>query len=204
MEISEKYTVLVTGFGPFDNHVINASWEAVKELNKLCTNSKEMNDMKVIAKEIPVSYEDVAMYIPKLWEEYKPTLVLHVGVSHKAKCLTIEYCAHSNGYLKLDVCNKCPDESNIEPKILETKINVRKVCNTINDNSNETKCNACISNNAGRYLCEYIFYKSLLIAPEKTLFIHVPDFDQYSSVQTAKGLYDILHCIIKDMKENKQ
>ncbi|KOC68060.1 Pyroglutamyl-peptidase 1 [Habropoda laboriosa] len=168
MENNEKYiTALVTGFGPFNNHIINASWEAVKELNELCANSKEMNGIKVIVKEIPVSYEDVTMHIPKLWEEYKPTVVLHVGVSHKAQCLTIESCAHNNGYLKLDVCDKCPDENNIEPKILETKINVRKV------------------------------------APEKTLFVHVPDFDQYSSLQSARGLYDILRCIIKDMKENE-
>lgn len=72
MDINEKYTVLVTGFGPFENHIINASWEAAKELNKLCANSKEMTDVEIIVKEIPVSYEDVTMYISKLWKEYKP------------------------------------------------------------------------------------------------------------------------------------
>ncbi|KAF3424842.1 hypothetical protein E2986_00961 [Frieseomelitta varia] len=199
----KKYVALITGFGPFGSHVINASWEAVKELNKLCINSQEMVDVEIIIKEIPVSYQDVAACIPKLWKEYKPTVVIHVGVSHKAQCLTIECCAHSNGYMREDIFNKCPDESIIEPKILKTEINVKQVCNIINENSDRTECNACISYDAGRYLCEYIFYKSLEIAPKKTIFVHVPDFNRYSSVQNAKGLYDILYCIIQDMKKSK-
>ncbi|XP_076475937.1 pyroglutamyl-peptidase 1 isoform X2 [Bombus vancouverensis nearcticus] len=81
MEINKKYTVLVTGFGPFDNHIVNASWEAAKELNKLCINSKELMDVEVIVKEIPVSYEDVTKYVPKFWQEYKPIVVLHLGIS---------------------------------------------------------------------------------------------------------------------------
>ncbi|XP_016921282.1 pyroglutamyl-peptidase 1 isoform X1 [Apis cerana] len=199
MEI--KNTILITGFGPFGNHIINASWEAVKELNKLCANSKKMKDIDIIMKEIPVSYEDVITYIPKFWKEYKPIIVLHVGVSYKAQCLTIECCAHSNGYLRPDIFNKCPDESNIKAEVLETEINVTQICNIINENSNETKCHACISYDAGRYLCEYIFYKSLQISSKRTLFVHVPDLAQYSSIQSAKGLFNILYYIIKNIKQ---
>ena len=31
----EKSAVVVTGYGPFGNHTVNASWEAVKRLKKL-------------------------------------------------------------------------------------------------------------------------------------------------------------------------
>ncbi|XP_053976004.1 pyroglutamyl-peptidase 1 [Hylaeus volcanicus] len=197
MDSDFKYTALVTGFGPFDNHIVNASWEAVKELNKLAANSKELKDVKLIVQEIPVSYEDVDNYIPTLWEEYKPTVVLHVGVSHKADCLTIECCAHSNGYVRKDIYDKCPDESTIPDQILKTGINVDTICDKVNKHSNKTKCNACISYDAGRYLCEYIFYKSLQINSTKTLFVHVPDFHKYSSLQTAKGLHHILCYMIQ-------
>lgn len=78
MEKDEKFTVLVTGFGPFNNHIVNASWEAVKELSKLFANSKEMEDVRMIAKEIPVSYENVATDIPKLWAELKPIVNLNL------------------------------------------------------------------------------------------------------------------------------
>ncbi|CAL7946680.1 unnamed protein product [Xylocopa violacea] len=204
MELEKKNVILVTGFGQFDNHVVNASWEAVKELSKLCDNSNEMSDVQVVVKEIPVSYEDVSTCVPALWREYKPIVVMHCGVSGKAQCLTIEGCARSNGYRRPDIYDKRPDESNIEFQVLETKVNVKQICDIINDNTSKTKCNACISYDAGRYLCEYIFYKSLRIASNRTLFVHVPDFDQYSSAQTAKGLYDILCYILRDVRKRKQ
>lgn len=203
MEITPKKTILITGFGPFGNHIVNASWEAVKELNKLCATTKVLKNVEVIVKEISVSYEDVANYVPKLWEKYKPNLVLHVGVSHKVKCLTIECCARSYGYLRPDIHDKCPDENNIKPEIFETKINVNDICEINNENPDNTACKACISHDAGHFLCEYIFYKSLQIDPTRTLFVHVPDFDQYSSLQTAKGLHDILCHLIKNMERTK-
>lgn len=202
MEVNKKPVVLVTGFGPFDNHIVNASWEAVKELSKLCANSKELTDVQVIKKEIPVSYEDVNACIPKLWEEYKPIVVLHVGVSSCAQCLTIECLAHSTGYVRPDIYGKCPDESNVESEIFETKFDVKKICNMINENSEQTTCNACVSRNAGKYLCEYIFFKSLQISRKRTLFVHVPDFHRYDSLRTAKGLYHILCFLINDVKNN--
>ncbi|XP_015435399.1 PREDICTED: pyroglutamyl-peptidase 1, partial [Dufourea novaeangliae] len=198
MESDYKYSALITGFGPFTGHVINASWEAVKELSKLSVDSEELKGVKVITKEIPVSYDDVSSYVPKLLKKYNPMVILHVGVSSKAECLTIECCAHNNGYIKPDIHNKCPDEYAVIPQILNTTINVSEVCDVVNESSRETDCNACISYNAGKYLCEYIFYKSLQIRPMKTLFVHVPDFNKYSSIQTAKGLYCILCYMIKN------
>lgn len=128
-------------------------------------------------------------------------VILHVGVSHKANCLTLESCAHSSGYVRQDIHNKCPDESTIAPKILKTNIDVDTICDIVNKDSSKTKCNACVSYDAGRYLCEYIFYKSLQIESMKTLFVHVPDFNKYSSLQTAKGLHHILCCMIKCVSE---
>lgn len=123
-----------------------------------------------------------------------------MGVSHKAESLTIECHAHSNGYKRFDICEKCPNEANIEYNILKTRINVKELCNNVNKNSEESGCKACLSDDAGRYLCEYIFYQSLSIDPTKTLFIHVPDFNKYTSIQTAKGLYNILCYLIKYSK----
>jgi len=105
-----------------------------------------------------------------------------------AECLTIERQACSNGYKRLDVCKKCPDETNVDCKMLETGIDVEELCASLNKDEKR----ACPSDNAGRYLCEYIFYKSLSIDPTKTLFVHVPDLDKWSSTKTAYGLYNIL------------
>lgn len=123
-----------------------------------------------------------------------------MGVSHKAQCLTIECCAHSKGYIRADIHNRCPDESNITLEVLKTAIDVNRLCKSINEHSEKTKCSVCISHDAGRYLCEYTFYNSLKMDPTRVLFVHVPDFDRYSTAQTAKGLHDLLCCLIKSIK----
>ncbi|CAL1688542.1 unnamed protein product [Lasius platythorax] len=200
MGADPECTILVTGFGPFDKHVVNASWEAVKELQKLWIDSKEFSDIELITKEIPVSYSYVSTQIPQLWKKHNPTIVLHVGVSHKAESLTIECHARSNGYDRFDVDKKCPNETSIECNVLKTGIDVKELCDNVNKNCEKHECGACLSYDAGRYLCEYIFYQSLAVESTKTLFVHVPDFDKYSSTQTAKGLYDILCYLIRNLK----
>ena len=64
----EKTTVLVTGFGPFGTHVVNASWVAVQSLEKIGIS----DDIELIVKHVPVEYDTVKEMVPKLWEEYKP------------------------------------------------------------------------------------------------------------------------------------
>lgn len=123
-----------------------------------------------------------------------------MGVSHKAESLTIECHARSDGYNRFDIYEKRPDETNIELNVLKTRIDVKELCNNVNKNSEKNGCKACLSNDAGRYLCEYIFYQSLSIDSTKTLFVHVPDLNKYSSIQTAKGLYDILCYLMKNSK----
>lgn len=49
-----------------------------------------------------------------------------------------------------------------------------------------------------RYLCEYIYYKSLCINKNQTIFIHVPNLDQDN---TAEKLALQLKCIIKKLLE---
>ena len=126
---------------------------------------------------------------------------MHLGVSSIAKCLTIESKACSKGYCKLDVNNKkCLEEDDNPQKELKTSIDVSSVCSHVNSNSTKNDCEACVSECAGLYLCEYIYYQSLNIDPERTLFVHVPDTLIYSSSQTAKGVYDIIcHLIEKNV-----
>lgn len=58
--------ILITGFGPFGEHLINASWESVKLL------PDNMDGYKVIKQEISVSYQHVEEHIPELWKNLNP------------------------------------------------------------------------------------------------------------------------------------
>lgn len=69
-------TILVTGFGPFNGHNINASWEAVKLL------PDEVDDFVLVKTEIPVIYDKVERKIPTLWKELNPQVNLLYLLNH--------------------------------------------------------------------------------------------------------------------------
>ena len=65
-------TILVTGFGPFYGHSVNASWVAVQELARLTVHNPDGTHCKLDIREIPVEYEVVATEVPKLWRDVNP------------------------------------------------------------------------------------------------------------------------------------
>lgn len=67
--------IIVTGFGPFRNHNVNASWEAVKLL------PEHFNGFHIIKKEIPVTYNHVENLVPDIWNTFNP--IVSTLFSHK-------------------------------------------------------------------------------------------------------------------------
>lgn len=70
-----KPLVLVTGFGPFINHPVNASWEAVRRMNK--DELEKEHNIDLVLLEIPVTYENVDEFVPALWETHTPKVSFH-------------------------------------------------------------------------------------------------------------------------------
>lgn len=58
--------IIVTGFGPFGEHSVNASWQSVKLL------PPEIDGYTIIKAEIPVAYEVIDKKIHNFWKEYNP------------------------------------------------------------------------------------------------------------------------------------
>ncbi|XP_015512750.1 pyroglutamyl-peptidase 1 [Neodiprion lecontei] len=202
--------VLVTGFGPFAGHPKNASWEAVKELKN--SDLEDVCNVTMVTMEVPVAYESVSHLIPKLWLEHKPMLVVHIGVSGMANCLELECRAHGSGYNKLDVFQSLPTAENElleDPgEVIETGINVKRICDELNCrddsiSSNDEGCRAVLSKDAGLYLCEYIFRKSLEIRSDNTIFVHVPDLNVYPATKSAKGLYHVIRLALEELDAAK-
>ncbi|KAJ2948765.1 hypothetical protein O0L34_g8024 [Tuta absoluta] len=204
MDYLFKPIVLVTGFGPFVGHPVNASWEAVKLMNK--DKIEKKHHIELVQLEIPVTYQNVDEFVPALWETHEPKLMIHVGVSNIAKEITLEMQAHRKGYQRMDYFNErpanhvCTAEGAIR---LHTKLNVERICKEYNNTSPE-KTSAITSLDAGRYLCEYIYYTSLSRDNTRTLFVHVPDTNIYSSEQTARGLERILDLCMEQILEGEE
>ncbi|GFY73218.1 pyroglutamyl-peptidase 1 [Trichonephila inaurata madagascariensis] len=110
-------------------------------------------------------------------------------MSELAKCVTLEKVAHNEEYIGCDVkgqvpmLNCCCENG---PKQLSTAIDVDAVLEDLDASGVCVK--AVSSENAGRYLCEYIFYTSLKIN-RNTAFVHVPPINQpYSARAMAQAL----------------
>ena len=194
--------IVVTGFGLFRDYTVNASWEAVKGLPDIWNDLENM----LIIEEIPVEYEFIQKNVPEKWKDKMPDFVVHVGVKRQAKSLTLEVLAHNDGYEAPDV-KSCypPGHCCIPggPDSLKCCLDLPQLCENVNQTCSETGLgvDACLSENAGRYLCEFIYYKSLHTMQGKSLFIHVPPLDQpYSVLQLSEALRIVIKNIIKQIK----
>lgn len=193
MAAEHKPTVLVTGFGPFGCHGVNTSWLAVKEL----PNTNLVNYANLEIREIPVEYETVDKQVPALWHEVKPNLCVHVGVHGLADSVQLEMCAHNDGYNRPDeIGQKCHHGCCVKggEECLSTPLDLEKICAEVM--SAKSPCLVGISDDAGRFLCEYIYYTSLSIRQGTCSFIHVPRVD---SPYSLEELVETLRLVILAM-----
>ncbi|KAJ7369396.1 Pyroglutamyl-peptidase 1, partial [Desmophyllum pertusum] len=153
-----KPRVLVTGFGPFGLHQINTSWVAVQEL----PNTELADEVDLVIKEIPVEYTAVDKEVPALWNEVKPKLCVHVGVHGLADSIQLEMCGHNHGYSRPDESgSKCGTGCCVDggSECLSTSLDLDRLCSEVM--TAKSPCLVGISDDAGRFLCDYIYYKSL-------------------------------------------
>ncbi|XP_061720707.1 pyroglutamyl-peptidase 1 [Cydia pomonella] len=203
MDLFFKPIVLVTGFGPFLGHPVNASWEAVKLMNKEVLE-KEHN-IELVTLELPVTYSNVDEFVPALWDTHEPKLMIHVGVSRLAESLTLETQAHRKGYQRQDYLEQCPANHCCAAPgggavRLHTKLDVSRICAELNQDEELT---AVESKDAGRYLCEYIYYTSLAADNTRTLFVHVPDMNVWDTARVTRGLERIVSLCLTQLRERE-
>lgn len=131
--------------------------------------------------------------------------MVHIGVSAYATEITLETCAHKEGYQKLDTEGKLPEEG-VAPgegdSCIRTCFDIEKASLQFNaTNSDDVK--SCVSVDAGRYLCEFIFYTSLCKNPDRTVFIHVPDIGKpYTVTQMGKAVNEIILLLVDQIRTN--
>lgn len=194
--------VVVTGFGLFRDHQINPSWEAIKD-GQLKINRSNIN---LITKQVDVSYKDADKAVSTLWKEYNPILMIHVGLAAHESAIRIEQLARHGPYIHDDVVEFAPhkelrhydhDDNNaksLEENIIlkdysckpcqfdysKTCLNVDRVCDKLNQlyQNNQVVLPTRKSTDAGLYLCEYIYHKSLTIC-DRTVFVHVPSVENF-------------------------
>ena len=196
--------IVVTGFGPFRGHDVNPSWEAVKALPAAWDDDQH----RLVVEEIPVDYDFVLKEVPDKWSRHSPDFILHVGVSHLAEKLTLEKQANNSGYMKPDVKDSYPPGNCCVASCQDVKksscLDVEVLMADVNQDCarENLKVEACVSEDAGNYLCDFVYFKSLHSLNGNSLFVHVPEVGEnkpYTIKQMTEGLAVIVRNVIKQV-----
>ncbi|KAF7315378.1 Proteophosphoglycan ppg4 [Mycena indigotica] len=219
--------VLVTGFGPFGTFKENPSWLAVKTLHDTILNPKQKS-IHVTSLNIPTVYSAVLDTVPGLHsappvlpEKYTSPislplpdegfdLIIHVGVAGPGN-LHVERLAHKTGYALPDYDKQPPPLVNTKGTLrgfggprygaefadeIFTSIDVDKLVRELTTGPKPVSVQT--SDDAGRYLCDFIYYCSLAESQREgrgcpVLFVHCPPVgNMLSTEEVAEGLKRII------------
>jgi len=164
--------VLLTGFGPFPGVAENPSgW-----LAETLAERKTGHDADLHGHVLPTEWDAVAALAPDLHASLQPHVMIHFGVSPPARGLHIERSAHNETALRHDASGRLPDTPSISPAgaaRLDTTLPVTVIAAHLRAQGHA----ASASGSCGRYLCNYLYYRSLEWAKAQgrdALFVHVP------------------------------
>ncbi|KAG4431005.1 hypothetical protein IFR05_013513 [Cadophora sp. M221] len=198
----DEITVLVTGFGPFRaQNPINPSWEIAKGLPPFLPPSKfHPLDASAIVSDVPVrilvhpspmkvAYKSVRELVPTLWEGRKIDFAIHIGMASGRRFYSVERRAHRDGYNMKDVDEELLRDG--ERRRLEGEGWVwsglpEELVSVVDVDDVWKRWRAAlpgkdvrVSEDAGRYLCDFIYFSSMAYLTKKeedrrVLFLHVP------------------------------
>ena len=176
--------LLLTGFEPFGNYKENSSWAVAEKVAAL-----GIEGLKVI--QMPVNFAGVAAALRKAVDECRPDAIVMLGQSAGIDYVKLERVAinmmdsasaDNDGYL--------PDEEPIYPggeAALFTNTNIKELCRAVKEQGLPAK----VSNSAGLYVCNRLYYEALTICKEnrgmKALFVHLPCYDGQPSAPVGKS-----------------
>ena len=196
--------VLVTGFEPFGEYSENSSWAVAQRVASCGVEGAE-----VVAVQLPVSFARVGEVLRSAIELHTPDLVIMLGQSGTTDRVKLERVAlnmmdSANG----DNDGTKPDEEPIykgEDNALFTSLPIKQLRSAIEAQGIAVK----ISNSAGLYVCNRIYYEALRMCKERAMqaiFVHLPLCKEQTSHQTDNktiplgDMCRVVKTIIEEMK----
>lgn len=166
-------TVLLTGFEPFDQDLINPSWEAVRLLEGVPLGA----DVRIVARQLPCAFATAGERLAQLLAEHRPQMVIAVGLGPGRSDISIERVAINLNDARIpDNLGEQPIDTEVVPDgpaayfgTLPSKAMVRAV--------REAGIGASVSQTAGTFVCNQVFYllqHALAGSGVRSGFIHVP------------------------------
>lgn len=201
--------ILITGFDPFGNSVINPAYEAVKLL------PDQIQGNEIIKLEIPTVFFKEGIVLEEAVKEHHPDVVICVGQAGGRSSVTVEKVAINLIEARIpDNEGKQPfDEPVCEegPTAYFASIPVKAMVKNMYDH----KIPAKVSYTAGTYVCNDVMYRLLHMIDKKYPemkggFIHVPylpeqvlDLPEGTPSMSAKMIAEALEYSLEAVIQNE-
>ena len=167
--------VLLTGFAPFPGVPINASMRLVPEL--VAAAKRRFPGTTVSAGLLPTEWVAAPRQMEVLLAEVKPDLLLHFGVSSRARGFEIELRGQNRCDQQPDAIGGLPSSSAVHadgPNFMRASLPVAYIVSRLRRRG----IRAFASRDAGGYLCNATLYNSLAkargVPGRRVGFIHLP------------------------------
>lgn len=175
--------ILITAFEPFGGAVTNITQDILSALP--CNIGKA----EVIKQCLPVSFERAPIALREIITEHNPDMLLLLGQCPVGENIRLErFAINMMDSQRADNDGYCPSEEQIyldAPLAYLTPINIKTIANQLQ----KEKLPVVVSNSAGLYVCNRVYYEALHLK-QNALFVHVPkDFDMPIAITMLHILY---------------
>ena len=164
-------TILVTGFGSFPGAPHNPAAALVGRLAK-----QRHTNFRVVSHVFETRYDAVDKELPALLKKHKPDAILMFGLHGRAKTVRIETMARN-------VLGRVRDASGYLPRSAAivrgaAHMPMRSPASRLVRAARRAGIATQTSRDAGKYLCNYLCWRTTESASLPTAFIHVPPVRQ--------------------------
>jgi pyroglutamyl-peptidase len=195
-------SLLITGFGPFPGASENVSAWLVESLAAASPSSRL--GCKLHAQVLPTEWAEVRTLGPNLLDQYEPRLILHFGLSNRARGFRIERSAHNRAGAK-DDARGVRLMSRIILEHGQERLDTALPAASLAKHLREHGLPAATSHSAGTYLCNFLYYLSLEWAERQAkrcdvVFVHIPPGPRHggplSEAELLRGADAILRYLL--------
>ena len=185
--MGSKPVILLTGFEPFGGSDVNSSIQACRRLE-----GKKYNGLQVVVEEIPLRFHEMRGIIEGHIEKHRPSAVVCTGQSSRA-FIALERIAINVGDARNPYnCGYKPVDERLNedgPDGIFSKLPLRPLLEALK----EAKIPVEISNSAGTYGCNQIFYHLMDFLAREEIdipsgFIHVPCLPEQAVDKTVPSM----------------
>ena len=159
--------ILITSFEPFGDSLTNITQDVLSALP--CNIGKA----EVIKHCLPVSFQRAPIALKELISAHQPDTILLLGQCPAGENIRLErFALNMMDSQKADNDGYCPSEETIYPDAplaYRTAFHIKTIANHLQ----EEQLPVAISNSAGLYVCNRVYYEALHLQ-QKAIFIHIP------------------------------